>query len=91
MRYVYQTYTSAYLFDTRVTVLGHIGWSVKIVVGFSFKSQNFSDKSLTLIGGQKVKIGDLIPTSPLLQLEAGRNFETIIASTSGLKPFSSTS
>ena len=33
---------------------------------------------------------DLIPTSPLLQLEAGRNFETFIASTSGLKPFSST-
>ena len=69
---------------------GHIGWSVKNVAGFSFKSQNFSDKSLTLIGGQKVKIGDLIPTSPLMQLEAGRNFETIIASTNGLKPFSST-
>ena len=33
---------------------------------------------------------DLIPTSLLLQLEAGRNFETFIASTSGLKPFSST-
>ena len=33
---------------------------------------------------------DLIPTSPLLQLEAGINFETFIASTSGLKPFSST-
>ena len=32
----------------------------------------------------------LIPTSLLLQLEAGRNFETFIASTSGLKPFSST-
>ena len=35
-------------------------------------------------------IYDLIPTSLLLQLEAGRNFETFIASTSGLKPFSST-
>ena len=32
----------------------------------------------------------LIPTSLLLQLEAGRNFETSIASTSGLQPFSST-
>ena len=32
----------------------------------------------------------LIPTSLLLQQEAGRNFETFIASTSGLKPFSST-
>ena len=36
-------------------------------------------------------IYDLIhPTSLLLQLEAGRNFETFIASTSGLKPFLST-
>ena len=35
-------------------------------------------------------IHDLIPTSLLLQLEAGRNFETFIASTSGLKPFWST-
>ena len=33
---------------------------------------------------------DLIPTSLLLQLEAGRNFETFIASTSSLKPLSST-
>ena len=33
---------------------------------------------------------DLIPTSLLLQLEAGRNFETFIARTSGLKTFSST-
>ena len=49
MRYVYQTYTSAYLFDTRVTGLGHIGCSVRSVVGFSFKSQNISDKSLTLV------------------------------------------
>ena len=35
-------------------------------------------------------IYDLIPTSLLLQLEAGRNFETFIASTSSLKPLSST-
>ena len=37
-----------------------------------------------------IKNYDLIPTSLLLQLEAGRNFETFIASTNGLKPFSST-
>ena len=33
---------------------------------------------------------DLIPNCLLLHLEAGRNFETFIASTYGLKPFSST-
>ena len=33
---------------------------------------------------------DLIPNCLLLHLEAGRNLETFIASTSGLKPFSST-
>ena len=33
---------------------------------------------------------DLIPNCLLLHLEAGRNLETFIASTCGLKPFSST-
>ena len=33
---------------------------------------------------------DLIPNCLLLHLEAGRNLETFIASTYGLKPFSST-
>ena len=40
--------------------------------------------------GDEQKFHDLIPNSLLLHLEAGRNLETFIASTSGLKPFSST-
>ena len=37
-----------------------------------------------------IMINDLIPNCLLLHLEAGRNLETFIASTYGLKPFSST-
>ena len=50
------------------------------------KQRNFRQYSINF----QFTSHDLIPTSPLLQLEAGRNFETFIASTSGLKPFSST-
>ena len=34
-----------------------------------------------------IMINDLIPNCLLLHLEAGRNLETFIASTYGLKPF----
>ena len=37
-----------------------------------------------------IKFSDLIPNCLLLHIEAGRNFETFIASTCGLEPSSST-